>query len=75
MSKLPPRWQKLREASEVLKYAFPSPNITPREFKNDRPRVIATEDKGVVIVVINKQDYISKAHGYWDKVTLTELWK
>ena len=46
----------------------PKPNLTKaknaalRELKRDRDRIVLTADKGVAMVVMDKQDYINKAN-------------
>ena len=37
-------------------------NIALRELKRDRDRIVLTADKGVAMVVMDKQDYINKAN-------------
>ena len=33
-----------------------------RELKRDKPRIVLTADKGVTMVVMDRQDYINKAN-------------
>ena len=40
----------------------PGTNIALRELKRDRDRIVLTADKGVAMVVMDKQDYINKAN-------------
>ena len=66
--KFPPQAaEELRaETKRVLKYVPPKSNITKDEansLKNvrlDKDRVILTADKGVAMIVLDRQDYISK---------------
>ena len=51
----------------LRKAKIPKPNLTKEErigltkLKKDKDRVVLTLDKGVALVVMDKQDYISKA--------------
>ena len=51
----------------LRKAKIPKPSLTKEErigltqLKKDKDRVVLTADKGVVLVVMDKQDYISKA--------------
>ena len=56
------------KTSRVLKYSSSAkPNISKeklkalKEFRCDESLVILTADKGVAMVVLNKQDYLNKA--------------
>ena len=46
----------------------PKPNLTEaqnlalRELKRDRDRIVLTADKGVAMVIMDRQDYINKAN-------------
>ena len=46
----------------------PKPNLTKaqtsalRELKRDRDRIVLTADKGVAMVIMDRQDYINKAN-------------
>ena len=46
----------------------PKPNLTKaqnialRELKKDRDCIVLTADKGVAVVIMDRQDYISKAN-------------
>ena len=55
--------------NRVLRYSHPpKPNLTKaqnaavRELKGDRDHIVLTADKGVAMVVMDKQDYINKAN-------------
>ena len=49
---------------------FPSPkpnftkaqSIAPRELNRDRDRIVLTADKGVAMVIMDRQEYINKAN-------------
>ena len=69
-TRLPPREaEKLRaESSQLLRKKCPlKPNITLeeqiaiKEFKENHSWVVLTADKGVVMVVVDKEDYTDKA--------------
>ena len=55
------------DVNRVLRSSHsPKPNLTKaqniaiRELKRDRDRIVLTADKGVAMVVMDKQDYINK---------------
>ena len=57
------------DINRVLRSSHPpKPNLTKaqnialRELKRDRDRIVLTADKGVAMVVMDKQDYINKAN-------------
>ena len=57
------------DINRVLRYSHPpKPNLTKaqntalRELKRDRDRIVLTADKGVAMVVMDRQDYINKAN-------------
>ena len=57
-----------KDTNALLRKAkIPKPNLTKEEriglnqLKKDKDRVVLTADKGVALVVMDKQDYISKA--------------
>ena len=58
--------------SKLLDKTIPRPNITLqearaiKELKNDQSRIILTADKGVTMVVMDRQDYITKTKGLLD---------
>ena len=62
--------QQLRaDINRVLRSPHPpKPNLTKaqntalRELKRDRDRIVLTADKGVAMVVMDRQDYINKAN-------------
>ena len=62
--------QELRaDVNRVLRSSHPpKPNLTKaqniaiRELKRDRDHIVLTADKGVAMVVMDKQDYINKAN-------------
>ena len=53
---------------------LPKPNLTKaqnlaiRELKRDRGRIVLTADKGVAMVVMDRQDYINKANQLLNQV-------
>ena len=55
--------------NRVLKHMPPKPNITKeeakvlKELKQDKDRVILTVDKGMALIVVDRQEYISKTMG------------
>ena len=57
------------DINQVLKSSHPTkPNLTKaqtlalRELKRDRHHIVLTADKGVAMVIIDRQDYINKAN-------------
>ena len=57
------------DINRVLRSSHPpKPNLTKaqnsalRELKRDRDRIVLTADKGVAMVVMDRQDYINKAN-------------
>ena len=57
------------DVNRVLRSShLPKPNLTKaqtlalREQKRDRDRIILTADKGVAMVIMDRQDYINKAN-------------
>ena len=57
------------DINRVLRYSHPpKPNLTKaqnsalRELKRDRDLIVLTADKGVAMVVMDRQDYINKAN-------------
>ena len=63
---------ELRSDVNVLlwKAKVPKPNLTRQEniglaeLKKDKDRIILTADKGVVMVIMHKEDYINKVWEY-----------
>ena len=62
------------EVNRVLRSSQPpKPNLTKaqylalRELKRDRECIVLTADKGVVMVIMDRQDYINKANNYLTK--------
>ena len=57
----------------------PKPNLNKQErialsqLKKDQDRVILTVDKGVVLVVLDKEDYINKARGLLSQPAYKEI--
>ena len=55
----------------LRKAKVPKPNLTKeeriglRQLKKDQDRVVLTVDKGVAMVVRDKQDYINRLRHYW----------
>ena len=56
------------DINRVLRSSTPKPNLTKaqnlalRELKRDRDCIVLTADKGVAMVIMDRQDYISKAN-------------
>ena len=56
------------DINQVLRSSHTQPNLTKersivlRELKRDRDHIIFTADKGVAMVIIDRQDYINKAN-------------
>ena len=57
------------DINRVLRsFHAPKPNLTKaqnlvlRELKRDRDRIVITADKGVAMVIMDRQDYINKAN-------------
>ena len=73
--------QELRvEIKNILKNAKETrSNITKEEFraikelKQDKERIILTADKGVALVVLNKQDYVEKAEHLLNQKTYKKI--
>ena len=60
----------------VLRYSHPpKPNLTKaqalalRELKRDREHIVLTADKGVAMVIMDRQDYINKANSLLNQNT------
>ena len=57
----------------------PKPNLTKaqnsalRELKKDRDRIVLTADKGVAMVIMDRQDYISKANNLLSQNTYRSI--
>ena len=55
------------EINRVLTSSHPQPNLTKaqsqaiRELKRDRDHIVLTADKGVAMVIMDRQDYINKS--------------
>ena len=66
------------ETSHLLRRDCPLDPISPRKrqglrkLREDQPKVILTVNKGVTMVVLDKQDYINKAQTYCHKRTPTD---
>ena len=65
--------------SLLRKGKAPKPNLTKQErigltqLKKDQDRVILTADKGVALVVMDKEDYISKAQELLSQLAYKEI--
>ena len=59
----------------------PKPNLTKaqtsaiRELKRDRDRIVLTADKGVAMVIMDRQDYLNKANQLLNQDTYKTLTK
>ena len=68
--------------NRVLRSSHPlNPNLTKaqmsalRELKRDRDRIVLTADKGVAMVVMDRQDYINKANHLLNQNTYKTITK
>ena len=68
--------------NRVLRSSHPSkPNLTKaqtsalRELKRDRDHIVLTADKGVAMVIMDRQDYINKANQLLNQDTYKEITK
>ena len=58
----------MADINRVLRSSHPQPNLTKaqnlalRELKRDRDCIVLTVDKGVAMVIMDRQDYINKAN-------------
>ena len=58
---------------------FPKPNLTKaqnlalRELKRDRDCIVLTADKGVAMVIMDRQDYINKANNFINQNTYRSI--
>ena len=50
-----------------------APNLAIRELKEDRDCIVLTADKGVAMVIMDRQDYISKANNLLSQNTYRSL--
>ena len=59
------------ETNRIPECMSPKPNITEeeakvlKELRQDKDRVILTVDKGMALVVLDKQDYIKPWTSWW----------
>ena len=70
------------DVNRVLRSSHPSkPNLTKaqnlalRELKRDRDRIVLTADKGVAMVIMDRQDYINKANHLLNQNTYKSIAK
>ena len=70
------------DINRVLRSSHPpKPNLTKaqmsalRELKKDRDRIVLTPDKGVAMVVMDRQDYINKANHLLNQNTYKTITK
>ena len=68
--------EKLRaDINQVLRSSNPQPNLTKaqsialRELKRDRDCIVFTADKGVAMVIMDRQDYINKVNSFLNQNT------
>ena len=68
------------EVNRVLRSSHPpKPNLTKaqnlalREFKRDRNCIVLTADKGVALVIMDRQDYINKDNRLLDQNTYRSI--
>ena len=58
---------------------LPKPNLTKaqsqaiRELKRDRDHIVLTADKGVAMVIMDRQDYINKSNNFLNQPTYRAL--
>ena len=63
------------DISRVLRSSHPKPNLTKaqsqaiRELKRDRDHIVSTADKGVAMVMMDRQDYINKSNNFLNQPT------
>ena len=70
------------DINRVLRSSHPpKPNLTEaqnlalRELKRDRDRIVLTADKGVAMVIMDRQDYINKANQLLNQSTYRSIAK
>ena len=70
------------DINRVLRYSHPpKPNLTKaqnlalRELKGDRDHIVLTADKGVAMVIMDRQDYINKANHLLNQNTYKSIVK
>ena len=69
------------DVNRVLRSSHPQPNLTKaqnlalRELKRDRDRIVLTADKGVAMVIMDRQDYINKANHLLNQNTYKSIAK
>ena len=70
------------DVNKVLRYSHPpKPNLTKaqnlalRELKRDRDHIVLTSDKGVTMVIMDRQDYINKANHLLNQNTYKSIAK
>ena len=65
----------MAEISRVLRSSHPQPNLTKaqshaiKELKRDRDHIVLTADKGVAMVIMDRQDYINKLNNLLNQPT------
>ena len=70
------------DINRVLKSSHPpkpnltkAQNLTLRELKRDRDCIVLTADKGVAMVIMDRQDYINKANHLFNQNTYRSITK
>ena len=69
------------DINRVLRSSHPQPNLTKaqnlalRELKRDRDYIVLTADKGVAMVIMDRQDYINKANRLLNQGTYKSIAK
>ena len=67
------------EVNRVLRSFHSKPNLTKaqnlalRELKRDRDHIVLTADKGVAMVIMDRQDYINKANSLLNQNTYRSI--
>ena len=67
------------DINRVLRSSHPKPNLTKaqnlilRELRRDRDHIVLTADKGVVMVIMDRQDYINKANSLLNQNTYRSI--
>ena len=65
----------LRSSHPPKPYITKAQNLALRELKRDRDHIILTADKGVAIVIMDRQDYINKANHLLNQNTYRSIAK
>ena len=67
------------DINRVLRSSHPQPNLTKaqnsalRKLKGDRDHIVLTADKGVAMVIMDRQDYINKANSLLNQNTYRSI--